>query len=227
MMALSRPSPVPHAVRSTTMWFAAATLAALALASLPARAQGFGDKPYMGSFFWNTAQPAGYANDFIGAFSWLGFTFEGDRFYSPNFSTGIVLGWQELYDQTGFQQYNFPQGAATGTTYRHLMIVPILVKARYWTGETHQGRTMHPFFGAAIGTYYIRQTLDFGIYTAEESNWHFGLAPEAGIVMGQVRGAAWTLLARYNYAVKAGEYLDGKKPAWAYWQFGIGIGAAP
>jgi hypothetical protein len=225
MMALSLPSPA--IVRSSPIRWALAGLASLSLLSLPARAQGWGEKPYMGSFFWNTAQPVGDTHDFIAAYSWLGFTFEGDRFHSPSFSTGIVLGWQEIYDQSGFGTYNFPQGAATGTTYRHLMVVPILVKARYWTGGTHQGRSMHPFVGGAIGTYYVRQTLDFGIYTAEESNWHFGLAPEAGIVMGQIRGAAWTLLARYNYPVKAGAYLNSNKAAWSYLTFGIGIGAAP
>jgi hypothetical protein len=202
-------------------------IAALLAITSPARAQGFGEKPFMGSFFYNMAVPAGDTRDFIDAFSWMGFTFEGDRFFSPNVSTGIILGWQEIYDQAGFQQYDFPQGAATGTTYRHLMVVPILVKGRYWTGDTHQGRTLHPFFGAAIGTYYVRQTLDFGIWTAEESNWHFGIAPEAGIVLGQVRGAAWTLGARYNLPVASGKYLFGEKASWAYWSLGIGIGAAP
>ena len=203
------------------------SILSIPLVASAARAQGLGEKPYMGSFFYNTALPVGDSKNFTDGYSWMGFTFEGDRFLTPNWSTGIVLGWQELYDQTGFEQYDFPQGAATGTTYRHLMVVPILVKGRYWTGETHQGRNLHPFFGAAIGTYYVRQTLDFGIYTAEESNWHFGLAPEAGVVLGQVRGAAWTLLARYNYPVKAGEYLNGAKSVWSYWQFGVGIGAAP
>ena len=203
------------------------SILSIPLAASTARAQGLGDKPYMGSFFYNTALPAGYTKDFINAYSWMGFTFEGDRFLSPNVSTGIVLGWQEIYDQTGFQQYDFPQGAATGTSYRHLMIIPILVKGRYWTGGSHQGRNLHPFVGASIGTYYVRQTLDFGIYTAEESNWHFGLAPEGGVVLGQTRGAAWTLLARYNYPFKSGNYIDGGSKSWPYWSFGVGIGAAP
>ena len=215
-------------IRSTAArTMCASSILSLALLASPAPAQGFGDKPYMGSFFYNTAAPAGYTRDFINAYSWLGFTFEGDRFFSPNVSTGIVLGWQEIYDQTGFQQYDFPQGAATGTSYRHLMIVPILVKGRYWTGETHQGRTLHPFVGAAIGTYYVRQTVDFGIYTAEESNWHFGLAPEGGVVLGRTRGAAWTLLARYNYPFKSGNYINGESRSFPYWSFGVGIGAAP
>ena len=207
--------------------FCAAPILSLSLLASPAQGQGLGDKPYMGSFFYNTAQPTGYTRDFIGAFSWMGFTFEGDRFLSPNASTGIVLGWQEIYDQTGFQQYDFPQGAATGTSYRHLMIIPILVKGRYWTGGSHIGRSTHPFVGAAIGTYYVRQTLDFGIYTVEESNWHFGLSPELGVVLGQTRGAAWTVQARYNYPFKSGESIGGGSRAWPYWSFGIGVGAAP
>ena len=206
----------------------AALLASISLMPALAGAQGLGDRPYMGTFTWSTAQPANYTKDFINAFSWLGFYFEGDRFFSPSVSAGMVLGWQEIYDQRPFETYNFPQGAATAATYRHLMAWPILLRAKYWTGGSHQGRTVHPFVGGGLGTYYIRQTLDFGIYTAEESNWHFGVAPEAGIAFGRTRGAVWTLATRYNYPFKAGSYLpNGSSASWPFWTFSIGIGVAP
>lgn len=205
-----------------------ATVGSLMLLSSAAHSQGLGDKPYMGTFTWTVAQPMQYTKDYINAFSWLGFSFEGDRFFSESFSTGLVVGWQEIYDQRPFETYNFPQGAATAATYRHVMAWPILLRAKYWTGGSHQDRSMHPFVGGGLGTYYIRQTLDFGIYTAEESNWHFGVAPEAGVVFGRSRGVAWTLSTRYNYPFKTGSYLPtGGGQSWPYWTFSLGVGVIP
>jgi hypothetical protein len=36
-------------------------------------------------------------------------------------------------------------------------------------------------------------------------------------------GVGWTLNARYNYPVAAGDYLSGTSNAWSYWGFGIGL----
>jgi len=85
------------------------------------------------------------------------------------------------------------------------------------------GAAMHPFLGLGIGTYWMKQTLDLGLYTAEETNWHFGLAPEVGVLMATKSGVGISLNARYNYPFAAGDYLGGGSASFAYWGIGIGI----
>jgi hypothetical protein len=201
----------------------AATLLCLTMLSTPAAAQA----PFMGTFTWSTALPVGETKNFIDNYSWLGFTFEGDWFIKPNVSAGLILGWQEIYQEDDLSSFEFPTGTATGRTYRHLMVIPMLARARYWAGA-EQERTVYPFGGLGLGTYRIRQTVDFGILTTDDTHWHFGFAPEAGVLIGQrYGGTAVSFTLRYNYPLKAGDYLGGDKAAWSYWGFAIGIGATP
>ena len=178
-------------------------------------------QPYVGTLSYTTASPAGDSKDFANNFSWLGFTVEGDWFVKRNISAGFILGWQEIYNEKGGDQFEFTNGTVTGRTYKHLGSLPMLARARYWTGSP--GDKFHGFAGLGLGTYWMKQTVDVGIYTADESNWHFGVAPELGFLMVTGYGIGWTLNARYNYPVAAGDYLSGSSKAWSYWGFGIGL----
>lgn len=200
---------------------AAIMLGASLVASSPVNAQY---RPYLGTFTYSTALPASYTKDFVDTFSWFGFTLEGDWFFSQKTSLGFAFGWQEIYEETG-DSYNFDGGTFTGRTYRHLGIFPLLMRGRYWLGQ--EGTGFRPFVGAGLGTYRVRQTLDFGIFTSDETHWHFGVAPEAGVMFLTSRGLAWLFNARYNYPFKAGDYINGDKASWSYWGFSIGVGLAP
>lgn len=177
-------------------------------------------RDYLGTLSYTTAQPAGDSKDFANAFSWLGFSIEGDWFVRQKISTGFILGWQEIYKESD-DSFDFESGTTTGRTYRHLGALPILARARYWTGNP--GEQFHAFAGLGVGTYWMKQTADFGIYTADEDHWHFGLAPEVGVLMVTGAGLGWTLNARYNYPFATGDYLAGAKNSWSYWGFGIGV----
>lgn len=213
---------LPSSCRATTRR-AVVALSLLGAAALPASTSEaqVGNSPYLGSFYYNTAMPAGDAKSFADNFSWLGFTIEGDWFNKPNISTGFIAGWQEIYKNQGGDSFTFDNGTVTGSTYRHISSIPLLLRARYWRG--HPGEQFHPFAGLGIGTYWMKQTLDLGLYTAEETNWHFGLAPEIGVLMATKGGVGVTLNARYNYPFAAGDYLGGGSASFAYWGIGIGI----
>lgn len=199
------------------------TLSILGAAMRPtssANAQ-IGVTPYVGTFNYTMAAPSGDSRDFADNYSWLGFTLEGDWFMKQNLSTGFILGWQEIHKEQNGDSFAFDNGTATGRTYRHLMAVPLLARARYWGGSP--GKAFHPFAGIGVGTYWMKQTVDFGIYTADVDHWHFGLAPEVGVLMASHSGVAWTLNARYNYPFASGEYLNGNKASWSYWGIGVGV----
>ena len=178
-------------------------------------------KQYLGTLSYTTASPAGDSKDFASDFSWLGFTVEGDWFVRSKISTGFILGWQELYNEKNGDQFTFTNGTVTGRTYKHLGALPMLARARYWTGNP--GEKFHAFGGLGVGTYWMKQTVDIGIYTADESHWHFGLAPEVGFLMVTGYGVGWTVNARYNYPFATGDYLSGTSKSWSYWGFGIGL----
>ena len=179
-------------------------------------------RQYVGTLSYTTAQPAGDASDFANNFSWLGFTVEGDWFLRPNISAGFISGWQEIYKEQTGDSYTFASGAVSASrTYRHIGSLPILARARYWTGTP--GDKAHMFAGLGLGTYWMKQTMDLGIYTADESHWHFGVAPEVGVLVKTGYDIGWTLNARYNYPIATGDYLAGKSASWSYWGFGIGF----
>ena len=179
-------------------------------------------RQYVGTLSYTTAQPSGDASDFANNFSWLGFTVEGDWFLRPNISAGFISGWQEIYKEQGGDSFTFASGAVSASrTYRHIGSLPILARARYWTGTP--GDKAHMFAGLGLGTYWMKQTVDLGIYTADENHWHFGVAPEVGVLVKTGYDIGWTLNARYNYPVAAGDYLAGKSASWSYWGFGIGF----
>ena len=179
-------------------------------------------KQYVGTISYTMAQPSGDASDFADNFSWLGFTVEGDWFLRPNISAGFISGWQEIYKEQNGDSYTFSNGTITGArTYRHIGSLPILARARYWTGT--QGDRAHAFVGLGAGTYWMKQTVDAGIYTADDDAWHFGIAPEVGVLVKTGYDIGWTLNARYNYPFAAGDYLGGKSASFSYWGFGIGF----
>jgi len=178
-------------------------------------------RPYLGTLSYTTAMPVGDTKDFADGYSWLGFTVEGDWFLKTNLSAGFILGWQEIYKESNGDTFELSNGATTGRTYRHIGSLPLLARARYWTG--HPGEPFHAFAGLGMGTYWMKQTADFGIYTADEDHWHFGLAPELGVLMVTTGAIGWTLNARYNYPIATGDYLAGQSNSWSYWGFGIGV----
>src|ERR671910_179242 len=66
-------------------------------------------RDYLGTLSYTTAQPAGDSKDFANAFSWLGFTIEGDWFVRQKISAGFILGWQEIYKESD-DSFDFESG---------------------------------------------------------------------------------------------------------------------
>jgi len=216
MISFTKTPMVGRAARPVMM-FALCLLALIAAPGSRAHAQ----RQYVGTISYTTAQPSGDASDFANNFSWLGFTVEGDWFLRPNISAGFISGWQEIYKEQSGDSFTFSNGTVSGRTYRHIGSLPILARARYWTGTP--GDRAHAFAGLGLGTYWMKQTVDLGIYTADENHWHFGVAPEVGVLVKTGYDIGWTLNARYNYPIAAGDYLAGKSASWSYWGFGIGF----
>ncbi len=160
---------------------------------------------YMTVLTYNTALPTGNTGDFISEYSWRGFAIEGRRFVQKNLSIGINLGWN-IFDEKNGETIHLDNGAVSGTQIRYLNSFPIMVNAHYYFGNR---RSFRGFLGLNVGTYAINQRFDIGIWTVNNNNWHFGVAPEIGFIIPAGRQTSVIFSVKYNYAFSSGTPLNG------------------
>jgi len=150
---------------------------------------------------YSTVLGVGDTGDFAGGLSWRGVTFDVERATSDNVTLGLTFGWHVLDEQnTGTTQ--FPQGAISGTAFRYINSAPILLTGNYFFGDR---TSIRPYVGAGAGTYWIENRTEAGVFYVDDSNWHFGLLGEAGILIPRPGGAGITLSARYNWALETND----------------------
>lgn len=170
---------------------------------------------------WNIAMPAGNLSNFLDKTSFGGFGFETHYFMSDEFALGGSISWNYWSEMTG-ETIPLKQGALSGTQIRYVNSIPLLLSATYYLGGRRD--EIRPFLGLNAGAYYILQRLDMGVYSLDNDHWHFGLAPEAGILF-KVSDDTWISAAgRYNYAFKSGEtYSQTGDNTVAYWGINLGL----
>jgi outer membrane protein W len=152
---------------------------------------------------YSTALGLGETGDYIGRFSWRGFTIDGKYFIDDNITLGWTTGWQTLYEPVSG---TFTDGTRTmtGTQYRYLNILPAMMTANYFFNE--DGETQ-PFVGLGLGTYWVEQKTNMGLFSEKEDHWHFGLAPEVGVLFPVNIQANFYITVRYNNAFPAKESI--------------------
>lgn len=155
------------------------------------------------------------------------FSFRGlgmDARYLPErdakYSFGFNMGWNVLNEKNDFgterNTISLPNADVTGTQLRFLNSVPLMANAAYYFGDRGGIR---PYVGLNAGTYYIERRVDIGVSAVVDDNWHFGWAPEVGVVVPLGRpDVALLAMIRYNWAFSAGGTGDQK-----FWGFNIGI----
>lgn len=154
---------------------------------------------------------------FVDDFSFRGIGLEAR--YVPNrggnLSYGFSGSWNVLNEKTN-EVVNLPDAAISGTQLRYFNSVPLLVNAHYYFGSRGGIR---PYAGINAGTYWIERRVDIGLSSIKDDNWHFGWAPELGVIVPLGRPeVALIANARYNWAFSAGGSGDQK-----YWGFNVGF----
>jgi hypothetical protein len=164
--------------------------------------------------------PLGDTEEFIAKTSWLGWGLEGRRFRGPSskITIGFSFAWH-VFDDRLYATAQLDQGALTGTQRRYINSLPFLLTGNFYLNRKN---AIKPFVGVGAGAYYIVQRLDIGVFKREESNWHFGLAGEAGIQfpLASIEGI---LAARYHYAFASGETISGKERDYSYVTLVVGL----
>ena len=173
---------------------------------------------------WNIGMPVGRLGNFMDKTSFGGFGFETHSFLSDEFSVGGSISWNYWSEMTG-EVIQLKQGALGGTQIRYINSIPILLNATYYLGGRRD--ELRPFIGLNAGAYYVLQRLDMGVYSLDNDHWHFGLAPEAGVLIETSGDTYITAAGRYNYGFASGETVSGEKNTIAYWGINIGLVYTP
>jgi len=175
----------------------------------------------VGSWTWNlqysTVLGTGTTADYAGGFSWRGVTVDAERVLSDNLTVGLTSGWHVLNDK-GSGTLQSAAGAITGTAFRYVNSIPILLTGNYFLGQNGAAR---PFLGVGAGTYWIENRTEAGIFAVEDTNWHLGFMGEAGVVLTGMGSSDVTLSARYNWGLEANDIER------QYFTFSIGYVVEP
>jgi len=174
---------------------------------------------------WNIGIPVSKMNQYTTDVTYRGFTISGRRFLDKYNSVGFMTGWN-IFDEKNYDPIEIKSdggsGTISGTQVRSVNSFPLLVGVHHHYGKKED---MRVFVGLNAGMYYILQRLDMGVYRIDNDNWHFGMAPEAGIIIpfdGENTG--FYLGARYNYAFDSGTALGGSENNfYSFYELNIGF----
>ncbi len=166
----------------------------------------------------------GQTSDYVGRPSWSGLTLEVHQMLKPNVSVGFLTGWNIFSEKTN-DIIHLASTDISGEQARYINAFPILVNASYYIKSSKNAKFV-PFIRAHAGTYYMMQRFDIGVYTVNNYNWHFGVAPEIGCMISTGSSNKYSILinAKYNYAFDSGTRLSGnEKNDYSFFTLNIGL----
>jgi len=146
-----------------------------ALFILPAKAQ----QDYYFTLNYSMAAGLGDQSDYIGNFSWRGVSAEPMWMLNFQIGIGAYFSWNVFYEKLSGTFVNDSQ-TITGTQARYINAFPMLAEGRYHLGEPYGIR---PYIGLGVGAFRNRQRTEMGIFAIENNTWHFGISPNAGVLI--------------------------------------------
>jgi outer membrane protein W len=94
-------------------------------------------------------------------------------------------------------------------------VFPLLATGNYYF--LTDPRAARPYAGLGVGAYAAERRLDVGIWTMADTSWHFGLAPEVGVVLPLARRNL-TVSTKFNYA-----FASDRWDPLMYMNFNVGV----
>ncbi len=171
----------------------------------------------IGVVTYDVSFPYGDMKDYISETSWRGFGLEGRWLVSPNFSLGLAWHWNTLSEKTS-EMIEITNGHVTGNQFRLLYGSPIMATVFWYPKSPLDNPGFMPYFGLGAGTIYVKKRLEIGVVAFNESNWHLGLTPEAGIMIPVGYYTNFIAGARFNYAFESGD-----APSYQWWTLSLGF----
>jgi outer membrane protein W len=168
---------------------------------------------FLGGITYQVSFPTGETKDFIERASWWGFGVEARKIIRPNFTVGFSLNWNNFAEDVEIEpEASIPEGKYIQK--RTIKSYPILLTSHLYLGDEEGLRA---YLGIGAGAYAIRKINDSALAIVTESNWHFGIAPELGVIFKAAEGAGIMVSVKYNYAFEAGSSSH------SYWTMNLGF----
>jgi hypothetical protein len=134
--------------------------------------------------FFSVQYSIGFAfgdlKDFNNSASFRGFSTEYRTMIKPSIGAGFETGYNLFYDRMDYATYTDGTQSLSGVQFRYTHTVPVLAAFDYYLKPDNQ---VNPFFGLGIGTLYVNQVVDMGLYRFQSDVWQFALRPEIGVLV--------------------------------------------
>ena len=152
------------------------------------------------SIQYSVGYTTGKLNDFICNTSWRGATMDYRKYINGGqIGIGGTIGWNAFYKAKENTSFVDGTKTITGNAYNYSSSVPIMAIADYYFNPNQK---INPFVGFGLGTTYTQDNVDMGLYTYQESAWHFSMQPEAGVIITQNPGFGIIISGKYYTALK-------------------------
>lgn len=130
--------------------------------------------------YYTVGIPLGATSDKVGGdASWRSFGFEWGQHLEEDRSIGFELGWHVYSGRESNARIPVgDQGTAIlqGTKLTYYNMFPMQANYRYFLSDAD----FRPFVGLAVGTTFISERIDMGIYTVTSDRFRFSGTPEIG-----------------------------------------------
>jgi hypothetical protein len=170
---------------------------AIALAPVALMGQG------IYSITYDMSYAVGSSNDYIDAPSFRGATLIDARgFVSDNVSVGGSFSWHVFY-QNESGEFNEGNTTISGQQYRYVNSFPLMATSHYYFGD---GSSSTWYAGGGVGVINYEQRTEMGMFYSGDPKWHFGIAPQIGVLVPMSASVDFHLSLQYHQAFKAGSY---------------------
>ncbi len=163
------------------------------------------------TFNYSMSFASGEQQEYISDPSFRGFSMDGRGFLTDNISLGGSFSW-EVFDEIKrdlpprsitVADLDNVQGSISGTEYRFINTLPIMVNAHYYLGSDGAVR---PYFGLGIGTSYVDVRTDIGLVSIISKKWGFAVQPEVGVMIPfGLTGVGANVAGRFRYTTKTAD----------------------
>jgi hypothetical protein len=163
--------------------------------------------------------PMGNLSDYVGETSFRGISFEVNMVQNEKVEYGLETSWHVFYQKEDSKVYTDGTVSIKGAQFRYINAVPLLAQGRWTFKDEKEQKKFAPFVGAGIGTLYVNQATDFGLYRITKEAWQFCLRPELGLLFKNSNSVPGGFVSVRYYAGFNTDELD----AQSYLSLNIGI----
>jgi hypothetical protein len=163
--------------------------------------------------------PMGNLSDYVGKTSFRGISFEVNMVQDEKVEYGLETSWHVFYQKEDTKVYTDGTVSIKGAQFRYINSVPLLAQGRWTFRDEKEQKKFAPFVGAGIGTLYVNQATDFGLYRITKEAWQFCLRPELGLLFKNSNSVPGGFVSVRYYAGFNSDELD----AQSYLSLNIGF----